>query len=210
MSKLTALRRYALKTDEELSKLPSSILFTKTDATITVFDLYPKSNSFHFLLLPRITSSSLPEHALANLRNLLMQEKETAQRVVKAMAADAKIVNNLIRDEMRNRFGFEWPIFMGFHAIRKAVIYLLPINDVPHYYSLPFNVQHPCSMFHLFSRGCKCLITRKAPPSTYHCFGLVLPHHENQEALQFFPSQPWVLSTFGGCNILVYIDTIIL
>ncbi|GJJ12152.1 hypothetical protein Clacol_006393 [Clathrus columnatus] len=110
-SQLTALRRYALKTDEELSKLPPSVLFTKTDKTVTVYDLYPKSNSFHFLLLPRITSL-LPQNSVANLKSLLGWDKEKAQRVIETIATDAKIVENMIGDEMINRFGFKWPIFV--------------------------------------------------------------------------------------------------
>lgn len=124
MSNLTILRRYARKTDEELAKLPPSVLLTQTANTITIYDLYPKSNSFHFLLLPRITNTSLPENALSDLRSLLKCDKEKAQKVLETMAADAEVVKSMVQDEMRSRFDFEWPIFIGFHAIRNVIVIL--------------------------------------------------------------------------------------
>ncbi|KIJ44100.1 hypothetical protein M422DRAFT_169064 [Sphaerobolus stellatus SS14] len=114
MSALTVLRRYAAKTD--LSTIPDSVLFTHTDTSLTLFDLFPKSNTFHFLMMPRITPS-LPEEHTRDLRTLLKWDKEKARKVIEGLARDARSVQDMIKEEMKKRFGFEWPIFTGFHAV---------------------------------------------------------------------------------------------
>ncbi|KAF8522306.1 hypothetical protein BU17DRAFT_45097 [Hysterangium stoloniferum] len=114
MSYLTVLTRYALKTD--LSSLSESVLFSHTPTTMTIFDAYPKSNSFHFLLLPRITDA-LPEKHTTNLAALLKWDKDKAHECLKNIAKDAEDVKGMVRQEMLKRFGFEWPIFAGFHAV---------------------------------------------------------------------------------------------
>jgi len=131
MSNLTTLRRYAAQVD--LSTLPSSVLFKYTDASLTLFDLFPKSNSFHFLLLPRITPT-LPEEHTRDLRTLLKWDKQKARECIESLANDAKEVEDMIKEEMKKRFGFEWPIFTGFHAIRNVSCFL----SMPGLQNLPF------------------------------------------------------------------------
>ena len=122
---LTVLRKY-VKADP--SSLPPSVLLTHTATSITLFDLYPKSNSFHFLLLPRLLSP-LTEKNTANLKALLRWDKAGARKCLESLAIDAEDVKGMIKEEMVKRFGFEWPIFVGFHAVRN-------VSD-----SLPFEIE---------------------------------------------------------------------
>ncbi|KAF8481535.1 hypothetical protein JB92DRAFT_3037504 [Gautieria morchelliformis] len=114
MASLTILRKYASKADP--SSLPASVLFTHTASSLTIFDLYPKSNSFHFLLLPRIVPP-LTETNTASLKALLRWDKAGARACLEGLARDAEDVKRTIRQEMTKRFGFEWPIYVGFHAV---------------------------------------------------------------------------------------------
>ncbi|TFY72368.1 hypothetical protein EVG20_g604, partial [Dentipellis fragilis] len=68
---LTILRQYAQKRNPRT--LPPSIYFSHTDATLTIFDTFPKS-LFHFLVLPRpahYQPRGLSVSDLASLRALL-------------------------------------------------------------------------------------------------------------------------------------------
>lgn len=117
MTTLTILRKYASKPDP--SSLPASVLFSHTETSLTLIDLYPKSNSFHFLLLPRLIPP-LTEQNAVNLRALLRWDKDRARECLEGLAKDAEVVKDAIKQEMIKRFGFEWPIFMGFHAVRNV------------------------------------------------------------------------------------------
>jgi aprataxin len=117
MTTLTILHKYASKADP--SSLPSSVLFTHTASSLTIYDLYPKSNSFHYLLLPRIVSP-LTAPNTASLKALLRWDKTRARECLEGLAKDAECVKNTIKQEMVKQFGFEWPIFVGFHAVRNV------------------------------------------------------------------------------------------
>ena len=112
MSILTILRSYAQR---DPSGLPSSILFSHSAATLTIYDAYPKS-IFHFLILPRILSSS-EEPGLDSLRTLLQSDKTHAKAVINALNDEANNLRKEIEDEMVKRYGFKWGIWVGFHAV---------------------------------------------------------------------------------------------
>ncbi|KIJ69241.1 hypothetical protein HYDPIDRAFT_80835 [Hydnomerulius pinastri MD-312] len=113
MSNLTILRTYAKKSKPE--SLPPSVLFNYTDTCLTLFDAFPKS-IFHFLVLPRVRPPwSILE--LTNLRTLLEGDKERAKDVLKHLSSEADNVKKMIRNEMQNRYGFQWEIWVGFHAV---------------------------------------------------------------------------------------------
>lgn len=111
MANLTILRSYAQK---PASELPSSILFTHTSRSLTIYDAYPKS-IFHFLVLPRVQESS--PVSLSNLKSLLKCDKELAKAVLVGLKEDAAAVAKEIEGEMMNRYGFKWDISIGVHAI---------------------------------------------------------------------------------------------
>lgn len=113
MSNLTALRGYVLNARPET--LPPSVLFEYTDKCLTVFDAFPKS-IFHFLVLPRIRPP-LSVFELANLRTLLSGDKARAKQVLVDLNDEAHKVKMMIREEMQNRYGFQWEICTGFHAV---------------------------------------------------------------------------------------------
>lgn len=113
MSNLTVLRRYAQNAKPET--LPPSVLFEYTDKCLTVFDAFPKS-IFHFLVLPRIRPP-LSVDELANLRTLLKGDKARAKQILMELSHEAHNVQKMIREEMLNRYGFQWEIWTGFHAV---------------------------------------------------------------------------------------------
>lgn len=80
-----------------------------------MFDVFPKS-IFHFLVLPRVLPP-LSVDELANLRTLLKGDKARAKQVLMDLSDEAGNVKKMIREEMLNRYGFEWEIWAGFHAV---------------------------------------------------------------------------------------------
>lgn len=116
MADLAILRKYASK---DPASFPTSVLFSHTDISLTIFDLYPKSESFHFLLLPRLVPP-LTEVNSASLKALLKWDKVQARACLEGLAKDAEDIRAMIKEEMVKRFGFEWPIFTGFHAVRNV------------------------------------------------------------------------------------------
>jgi aprataxin len=112
MSNLTVLRRYAQKSHPET--LPSSELLAHTPTSLTLFDAFPKS-IFHFLILPRITPP-LTVFDLANLWTLLKCDREHAKKLLAGLEEDAKVLREMIEDEMMRRYGFKWGIWTGFHG----------------------------------------------------------------------------------------------
>ncbi|KAJ7156030.1 hypothetical protein C8R43DRAFT_1087390 [Mycena crocata] len=111
MSNLTILRTYA---QTNPSKLPSSVLFSHSPTSMTVYDAYPKG-IFHFLILPRVQEPSTVSE-LSNLRKLLSGDKAYAKQVIIALNDDAKTLRKEIEEEMLSRYGFKWGIWMGFHG----------------------------------------------------------------------------------------------
>ena len=112
MSNLTMLRAYAQRSPESF---PPSILFKTSSKNITIFDAYPKS-MFHFLILPRVQEPKLNAARLDNLRSLLSRDKATAREVLYGLADDAREVKKAIEEEMIQRYGFKWEVWMGFHG----------------------------------------------------------------------------------------------
>ncbi|KAF8231307.1 HIT-like protein [Tricholoma matsutake] len=112
MSSLTILQAYAQKSPPEF---PSSILFSHTSTSITIYDGFPKS-IFHFLVLPRIIE---PYNGtdLSSLRSFLRHDKAHARELILALREDARMVAKEIEAEMMKRYGFKWEIWMGFHAV---------------------------------------------------------------------------------------------
>ena len=107
MSNLFILRKYAEKAP---SSIPSSILFSSSPKTLTIFDAFPKS-IFHFLVLPRLQSelsTGINEKDLDSLRTLLRSDKQTARAILNALNEDAKEVKRQIEEEMMKRYKFTW------------------------------------------------------------------------------------------------------
>lgn len=113
MAALTVLRSYAQRGRPET--LPPSILFNSTETCLTVYDAFPKA-IFHFLVLPRIRPP-LEVKELNDLRTLLKCDKERAKGVLKELSNEANNVKKMIQEEMLNRYGFQWEVWMGFHPV---------------------------------------------------------------------------------------------
>ncbi|KAJ4480591.1 HIT-like domain-containing protein, partial [Lentinula edodes] len=113
MSNLFILRNYAQKVP---STIPSSILFSSSSKSLTIYDSFPKS-IFHFLVLPRVQSgSSIDIDDLESLKTLFARDKEDAKIILNALNEDAQGVKREIEQEMQTRYGFKWPIWIGFHG----------------------------------------------------------------------------------------------
>jgi aprataxin len=114
MSNLTILRTYALKAAD---KLPSSVLFRSSEKFYTIFDAYPKS-TYHFLILPRLhDDAGYSERDVANLKSLLQTDKEKARELITELKSEALEVKKEIEEEMVERYGFKWDVWIGFHAV---------------------------------------------------------------------------------------------
>ncbi|KAF8902081.1 HIT-like domain-containing protein [Gymnopilus junonius] len=112
MSNLTILRTYAKAAPESL---PASLLFKHSAKNITIFDAYPKS-IFHFLILPRIKEPRLNATVLSNLKSLINGDKGLAKEVISSLDEEAKTVKKEIQEEMLERYGFKWDVWIGFHG----------------------------------------------------------------------------------------------
>jgi len=126
MPDLTILRTYAQKLPQSL---PASILFHHSSKNITIFDAFPKS-MFHFLVLPRVQEPHLDTASLSSLQLLLKGDKKQAKEVIIALAEDATAVKKDIQDEMVQRYGFKWDVWIGFHgAPSMACVVLVAISN---------------------------------------------------------------------------------
>ncbi|EIW85063.1 HIT-like protein [Coniophora puteana RWD-64-598 SS2] len=114
MSTLTILRRHAQNPDP--ASLPPSVLLDYTDSYLTIFDAYPKA-TFHLLVLPRPKDGSLTLSELSGLRSLLSCQKKDAKKILDELAAQAEKTKELVREEMVQRYGYSWDIWVGFHAV---------------------------------------------------------------------------------------------
>ncbi|KAJ6630744.1 hypothetical protein B0H10DRAFT_1982687 [Mycena sp. CBHHK59/15] len=95
MSNLTILRTYA---QTNPSKLPSSVLFSHTSSSLTIYDAFPKG-IFHFLVLPRI-QAPFSDAELSSLKTLLAGDKARAQQLLTALREDAAALRTEIEAEM--------------------------------------------------------------------------------------------------------------
>ncbi|PFH54409.1 hypothetical protein AMATHDRAFT_72895 [Amanita thiersii Skay4041] len=118
MANLTILRTYAQK---DPSRISESILFRHDEATITIFDAYPKS-IFHFLVLPRVDASGpFTVTDLANLHSVIYKNKEDARKLIQKLKDASEALKVDIEAEMINRYGFKWDIWTGFHGSPSMV-----------------------------------------------------------------------------------------
>ena len=90
---------------------------------MTIFDAYPKA-TFHFLILPRVKDKTGPWSAanLISLKKFFNSNQasiEEARTLLLRLKEDAETVREMIVEEMRNRYGFVWKLYMGFHAIQS-------------------------------------------------------------------------------------------
>lgn len=117
MSHLGILRTYAQCADP--SKHPPTLILAHSARTLTIFDAYPKS-VIHLLVLPRVLPGSAHQsdvRALHSLRTLLEGDKTRARAVLDALREDGEKAAELLREEMRTRYGCVWDVWMGFHAV---------------------------------------------------------------------------------------------
>ncbi|QRW26936.1 scavenger mRNA-decapping enzyme DcpS [Rhizoctonia solani] len=94
MSYRSALRNYVLSKPEDLG---SDILLSESERCITIFDKFPKA-MFHFLILPKL-------------------DKTVTAGVTTNLSTDAEAAKLMIEDEMTKQHGFQWDVFIGFHAV---------------------------------------------------------------------------------------------
>ncbi|KAH7914952.1 HIT-like domain-containing protein [Hygrophoropsis aurantiaca] len=113
MSSLTILRSYAQKSNPD--SLPSSVLLSHSDTSLTIFDAYPKS-IFHFLILPRV-KAPWTANELTGLSSVFKCDKARAKELLLSLKDEADSARKTIQDEMQKRYGFKWDIWIGFHAI---------------------------------------------------------------------------------------------
>jgi len=125
MPDLTILRTYAQNLPQSL---PDSILFRHSSKNITIFDAFPKS-IFHFLVIPRV-QEHLDAASLSSLQSLLKGDKKQAKEVITALAEEAMAVKKDIQDEMVQRYGFKWDVWIGFHgAPSMTCVVLVAISN---------------------------------------------------------------------------------
>ncbi|KIY50868.1 hypothetical protein FISHEDRAFT_20919, partial [Fistulina hepatica ATCC 64428] len=94
--------------------LPSSILFSQSSDTLTIFDGYEKS-IFHLLILPR-PKPPLRLKDYTTLSTLISADKARAKDVVVSLKKASVVAVEEIEKEMRKRYGFVWPVWCGFHS----------------------------------------------------------------------------------------------
>ncbi|KAL5529667.1 hypothetical protein ACEPAG_5652 [Sanghuangporus baumii] len=121
-----AFNRAILRTYAQLSepaRLAPSIYFTHTESTVTIFDAYPKA-VFHLLVLPRIKDKEGPLSAanLTSLKKFLnsnQTNRKDATELLRRLKEDGEKVREMIKEEMRDRYGFVWKVHLGFHAVQS-------------------------------------------------------------------------------------------
>ncbi|CAD6567127.1 MAG: hypothetical protein CYPHOPRED_001452 [Cyphobasidiales sp. Tagirdzhanova-0007] len=126
-----ALVRYAKTKDPRA--LPPEVLLLHTDHTLTIWDKYPKAR-FHYLTLPRLpfvesaSKTEFSEATLANLAALIANEHGLA--VLKVLKDASLEVVETIEEEMLKKYGFVWPVSVGFHAVESmAHVHLHSISQ---------------------------------------------------------------------------------
>ncbi|ELU43852.1 scavenger mRNA decapping enzyme c-term binding domain-containing protein [Rhizoctonia solani AG-1 IA] len=112
MSYRSALRNYVLSKPEDLG---SDILLSESERCITIFDKFPKA-MFHFLILPKL-DKTVTAGVTTNLSTFLRWDKQVAFEYLHYMKSDAEAAKLMIEDEMTKQHGFQWDVFIGFHAV---------------------------------------------------------------------------------------------
>ncbi|KAI1795846.1 HIT-like domain-containing protein [Ganoderma leucocontextum] len=113
MAHLTILRTYAERVDP--NTLPPTVKLCHSDASVTIFDKYPKA-FFHFILIPFIRAP-LTAANLRDLRSLLQLPREQAKALLQTIRRDALQAKALVEAEMVEQYGCKWGIQLGFHSV---------------------------------------------------------------------------------------------
>lgn len=108
------LERYACTPNPET--LSPAVHHAHDAKTVTIYDAYPKSK-YHLLVLPRPREGVITVPDLLNLRTLLNGDKERAKRVLDEMGVAAEAAKKDVREEMQRQWGFQWDVWIGFHAL---------------------------------------------------------------------------------------------
>lgn len=143
MAHLTILRTYAERVDP--NTLPPTVKLCHSDASVTIFDKYPKAY-FHFILIPFIRAP-LTASNLRDLRSLLQLPREQAKALLQAIRRDALAAKALVEAEMLEKYGCTWGIQLGFHSVPSLEYVPLPLK---HLQCVPFR------LLPQLGRGAKC------------------------------------------------------
>lgn len=122
MFDISILQKHAKSFESSPSSLPPTLLLTNTETSLTLFDKYPKA-TYHFLVLPRILAGSgFTAKDLANLHALLAKGKKAKVKgLIEGLKKDAEAVKEMIKTEMLKKHGYEWDVWIGFHAVPSLV-----------------------------------------------------------------------------------------
>lgn len=143
MAHLTILRTYAERVDP--NTLPPTVKLCHSDASVTIFDKYPKAY-FHFILIPLIRTP-LTAANLRDLRSLLQLPREQAKALLQTIRRDALAAKALVEAEMLEKYGCTWGIQLGFHSVPSLEYVPVPLK---HLQCVPFRL--PTQL----GRGTKC------------------------------------------------------
>jgi aprataxin len=111
---LFQLRKWASLRHPE--HLPPTVLVDTTERTIAIIDKYPKA-MFHVLVLPR-PQDGVSAEDMDSLRTLVAKVgKERAKEVLEEIGAHARRVRDDIQLQMKQRYKFQWDVWIGFHAV---------------------------------------------------------------------------------------------
>lgn len=96
-----------------------TVFHSANENTIAIKDKFPKA-IYHWLVLPR-PRDGVTLDDLGNLRTLLGSRskvgKERAKEVLDAMGVHAKSLRDEMKNDMKQRYKFEWEVYIGFHAL---------------------------------------------------------------------------------------------
>ncbi|KAJ9108715.1 hypothetical protein QFC21_000035 [Naganishia friedmannii] len=132
---LDVLTHYASLSTPD-TQLPPDVYLLHDPWTLTIFDKFPKAK-YHFLILPRVPSSSSSDDAghgndnqddeslsaisprsLISLHSLLTTTTPAeALAVLRHLEETSLEVVDMVKDEMMKTEGFEWTVEVGFHAV---------------------------------------------------------------------------------------------
>ena len=121
----TIFQKYARRFETSPSSLPPTLLLTNPETSLTLFDKYPKA-AYHFLVLPRILANSVfTAKDLTSLQTLLSKGNEgEAKALIEGLKKDAQMVKEMVEKEMVKNQGYQWDVWIGFHAV-PTMVYVL-------------------------------------------------------------------------------------
>ncbi|KAH8116890.1 hypothetical protein DFH11DRAFT_1137491 [Phellopilus nigrolimitatus] len=109
--------KYASLKDPE-KQLTRDVYVAHTQRTVTIHEPFPKA-TFHLLMLPRVGAPPLVPHNLKDLRTLLNAPEVTkceALDLLRGMKEDAEEIVKMVEEDMIERTGFKWGVWVGFHG----------------------------------------------------------------------------------------------